>query len=1208
MYFKVNALYNGNPVPTPKVGDGTGVPDADVYFIPPQYDGSAVDVSTLTEAEMDGIDRVKDKTASGTLSKYNAFTTAGDAGTWTVVVDSFIDDGRGGGTAGNNVMDGAEPRIIGIETFEVAPQSNALIAVPNPTGRMQNLKKNQVFTVYEDTDRDGVKDASENIQVSDVTITLSGLTIDTASTTYPNMLSSAVTSSELSAIIPTAWANWDAANDYFGTIVLEGKTYYIAVDTAGPTPTLDIADNTNWNAGVIKKIDNAVPGPAVIASATLTDLNGDYGLTIDATGKFIRVYKPSVAGVHTWTDLKVTQSGTLSYTMVDGDGDRSGSGPSITVNPIKDVNVFAPIATPAAATKIQAADVSGVNTIDTTIDVEVYDSEGDEIMTGNPGTLTDDRVDLVEFSGPIRVYDAAGNEIITKKVEDSESASGVTVDNLDGLYILAEQAGTLTIDVTNKVGTVDKTDSTTIAIDGYKVTLNKTYMYADQDNSIMVTVTDANGVEVNNAKVFIGDADTGGANQFLADVGDTDVKSVDGGTTSIVDGQYHFTGTTAVHPSTTNALTVTVFKSDGITPEATLVDAITVLGDPVYNITVPTDLVLTAGMKNTFNLNVQEAGVGVSGIAPTTDDNWIFGGDYTENTDIEPSTWTTGYNVISELGNGNYTLKVTPTKAGTLNITIVHDLKTGVVSIPVQNPEVIITSQTLVTAGITDSIDDTPATDGALWLNVSVKDAMGGYVPTGCRVAPVVSLLDSDDDSKGDVIGFEIVKDDPAAPFTYVEAGAPTSHVGLETESTSLTAGLVTVGGLDFYVFDEDGDGFTDHARLADLTAATDIPATTGGNVTLKFDAYRAGEIYFAVGNGTWKTPATNYYVSDVRVKTTKVIAENPVMQVRDTSANPIEELTAGEEVTMVMYLEDALGSPVGGQEVGIIRGTQGWFSWSGETNDEGTVTIVFTPSSTGTNYIKTSTTQLGESPGVPRVYLNQLNVTVPLTQLSITDVTPASVVVDVPTDVSVTVMVGTTPISGATVTIGTFTSGTTDGTGVAIIPVTAGTTGTLAITATKAGYAADSAELTVSAAPLKDMTVTATPSTINASEATSIKINVTDASTGAAIDGASVALEFNGTEIANCTTTDGECTVTVNVTETGTINVTVTASGYNAGSDTVTVGAAGLPKTGDIDGSGAISMDDVIYLAKHYYGTELFPGYGTIYAEGDIDCDGDID
>ncbi|MEA1895526.1 MAG: hypothetical protein U9N36_10085 [Euryarchaeota archaeon] len=49
------------------------------------------------------------------------------------------------------------------------------------------------------------------------------------------------------------------------------------------------------------------------------------------------------------------------------------------------------------------------------------------------------------------------------------------------------------------------------------------------------------------------------------------------------------------------------------------------------------------------------------------------------------------------------------------------------------------------------------------------------------------------------------------------------------------------------------------------------------------------------------------------------------------------------------------------------------------------------------------------------------------------------------------------------------------------------------------------------------------------------------------------------------------------------------------------------LPKTGDIDGSDGITMNDVIYLAKHFYGPELFPDYATIYADGDIDCDGDL-
>ncbi|MEA1895525.1 MAG: cohesin domain-containing protein [Euryarchaeota archaeon] len=52
---------------------------------------------------------------------------------------------------------------------------------------------------------------------------------------------------------------------------------------------------------------------------------------------------------------------------------------------------------------------------------------------------------------------------------------------------------------------------------------------------------------------------------------------------------------------------------------------------------------------------------------------------------------------------------------------------------------------------------------------------------------------------------------------------------------------------------------------------------------------------------------------------------------------------------------------------------------------------------------------------------------------------------------------------------------------------------------------------------------------------------------------------------------------------------------------------ADGLPQTGDIDGSDGITMNDVIHLAKHFYGPELFPDYATIYADGDIDCDGDL-
>jgi hypothetical protein len=100
----------------------------------------------------------------------------------------------------------------------------------------------------------------------------------------------------------------------------------------------------------------------------------------------------------------------------------------------------------------------------------------------------------------------------------------------------------------------------------------------------------------------------------------------------------------------------------------------------------------------------------------------------------------------------------------------------------------------------------------------------------------------------------------------------------------------------------------------------------------------------------------------------------------------------------------------------------------------------------------------------------------------------------------------------------------------------------------------ASNAFLVVEYSEVPVLTVTATPSTINVSEATDITINVTDESTGAPIVGADVTLEFGGSEIANCTTTGGECTVAVNVTETGTINVTATKDEYATAETTVTV------------------------------------------------------
>ena len=60
-----------------------------------------------------------------------------------------------------------------------------------------------------------------------------------------------------------------------------------------------------------------------------------------------------------------------------------------------------------------------------------------------------------------------------------------------------------------------------------------------------------------------------------------------------------------------------------------------------------------------------------------------------------------------------------------------------------------------------------------------------------------------------------------------------------------------------------------------------------------------------------------------------------------------------------------------------------------------------------------------------------------------------------------------------------------------------------------------------------------------------------------------------------------------------GTVNITATNGGVS-GTATVTVTAeAGLPQTGDINGNGAVTLADAIYLAKHVAGTS---GYETLY------------
>jgi len=64
-----------------------------------------------------------------------------------------------------------------------------------------------------------------------------------------------------------------------------------------------------------------------------------------------------------------------------------------------------------------------------------------------------------------------------------------------------------------------------------------------------------------------------------------------------------------------------------------------------------------------------------------------------------------------------------------------------------------------------------------------------------------------------------------------------------------------------------------------------------------------------------------------------------------------------------------------------------------------------------------------------------------------------------------------------------------------------------------------------------------------------------------------------------------------------------VTASGYNAGSDTVTVGAAGL--IGDINGDSEVDLNDLILLGAAWGKSTGETGYS---AAADINSDGVID
>jgi len=91
----------------------------------------------------------------------------------------------------------------------------------------------------------------------------------------------------------------------------------------------------------------------------------------------------------------------------------------------------------------------------------------------------------------------------------------------------------------------------------------------------------------------------------------------------------------------------------------------------------------------------------------------------------------------------------------------------------------------------------------------------------------------------------------------------------------------------------------------------------------------------------------------------------------------------------------------------------------------------------------------------------------------------------------------------------------------------------------------------------------------------------------------------------------DGVYSVTTSAAvgiENGVYNLQVSASDrFGHSNDDVSIELEVVeepPKTGDIDGSGDVTMSDAVYLAKHVV---KLSGYDTIYANGNIDGNGDV-
>jgi len=628
------------------------------------------------------------------------------------------------------------------------------------------------------------------------------------------------------------------------------------------------------------------------------------------------------------------------------------------------------------------------------------------------------------------------------------------------------------------------------------------------------------------------------------------------------------TGTVYVNASYTNATGVKLWSNQSID---------VVLGTPsnaTSTFTAPAAVV--AGADGNFSALIRDSTSTVLGDVPVRFTIDTLGGTLsnatTSGTEVYVTTSSTGYANVTLTTNA--TIGVNTVRARTL---------TGDVN---QTDSVTTTNGTAAKLVYTATTPASMPISGTTLIEVELQDANGNAVPqSGLRVnftssvpalgyfTPIYRLTDATGKAnstfKANATGGSTVITAEAVGVTDATQTLNISNVAsllLTPAKLSLQTNETTI----ITVQTQDASGSNVSVAGVTLTFATDKGSTvnvtdnTVVKTTATTDANGMAQIGF---NSTDQT--TSVFTQGIATITaagggvagsTQVTLVGSVADLIITASPTSTRINTNSTITAKFVDSD-------GQVVIPAGATISFGTTLGTLNNTGLVpldasgnaVVNLTSSAAGTATV----TALGEDK------TNSTTVEFTITALTVT-ANVTSVELNTPTAVEFNVTSDGAAVGDALVSVSQagveLVNGTTVLTGLVTLTVNATSTDTINVTATKTDHTEGTTTVTVGPAALLNMTVTATPATINASEATDITINVTDASTGAAIDGANVTLEFGGAatspESTNTTLADGMCNITVNVTETGPINVTVTKAGYNAGSDTVTVSEAAVLTT----------------------------------------------